>query len=334
MNTKEKITIIGAGSWGTTLAKVLSENNHSVMLYGRSKDKISDMSKNFINKSYLPNIKLPKTINFTSNLKDAVEYSNFIILVVPSKTMSSYCTKIKTISDCKNKLFLSCTKGFDQKSKLTMSKIIKKYFSNSEVAVLSGPNHAEEIALQHPAATVIAANNLNTAKKWQMLFSNDYFRPYTSLDVIGVEIAGALKNIIAISSGLINELGFGDNSLASLITRGLAEIQRFGMAFDANKNTFQGLAGIGDLIATATSPHSRNRTAGELLANGKSFEEIEHSTGMIIEGFYAIQIVHELSTVNHIDMPITENLYSIIFEHKEPRHALLELMQRDSKKEY
>jgi glycerol-3-phosphate dehydrogenase (NAD(P)+) len=164
--------------------------------------------------------------------------------------------------------------------------------------------------------------------------ASDYFRPYTSLDVTGVEIAGALKNVIAISSGLIAELGFGDNSLASLITRGLAEIKRFGLFFHANPQTFQGLAGIGDLIATATSKHSRNRTAGQLLAAGKSLAEIEHSTGMIIEGFYAIQIVHELSVANNIEMPITENLYSIIFEGKDPRHALLELMQRDSKIEY
>ena len=334
MNIKEKITIIGAGSWGTTLAKVLSENNHSVMLYGRSEEKILHMSKTLINEDYLPSIKLPKTINFTSNLKDAINYSNLIILVVPSKTMSSYCAKIKAITECKDKTFLSCTKGFDQKSKLTMSKIIAEFFPNSEVAVLSGPNHAEEIALQQPAATVIAANNLDIAKNFQTLFSNDYFRPYISSDVVGVEIAGALKNIIAISSGLIAELGFGDNSLASLITRGLAEIQRFGLAFNAKEYTFQGLAGIGDLIATATSSHSRNRTAGKLLATGKSFAEIEHSTGMIIEGFYAIKIVHELSIINNIDMPITENLYSIIFENKEPRHALLELMQRDSKKEY
>lgn len=334
MNTKEKITIIGAGSWGTTLAKVLVENNHSVMLYGRSKEKLSLMSKTLINESYLPNIKLPKTLNFTSNLKDAINFSKLIILVVPSKTMNNYCIKIKSITEGKDKTFLSCTKGFDQHSKLTMSKIIATNFPKSEIAVLSGPNHAEEIALQQPAATVIAAHNLNTAKKIQALFINDYFRPYISLDVRGVEIAGALKNIIAISAGLIAELGFGDNSLATLITRGLAEIQRFGMTFSANKNTFQGLAGIGDLIATATSSHSRNRTAGKLLAEGKSFDEIEHSTGMIIEGFYAIQIVHELSVIHQIDMPITENLYSIIFENKEPRHALLELMQRDSKTEY
>lgn len=334
MNKNEKIAIIGAGSWGTTLAKVLTENNHSVMLYGRSQDKILNMSKNLVNESYLPNIKLPKTLKFTSDLKEAIDFSNLVILVVPSKTMSDYCLKIKEISEGKDKIFLSCTKGFDQKSKLTMSQIIKNYFPEAKVAVLSGPNHAEEIALKQPAATVIAAQDLSLAEKFQSLFINDYFRPYTSLDVTGVEIAGALKNVIAISSGLIAELGFGDNSLASLITRGLAEIKRFGLFFHANPQTFQGLAGIGDLIATATSKHSRNRTAGQLLAAGKSLAEIEHSTGMIIEGFYAIQIVHELSVANNIEMPITENLYSIIFEGKDPRHALLELMQRDSKIEY
>ena len=215
-----------------------------------------------------------------------------------------------------------------------MSEIIRSYFPVADLAVLSGPNHAEEIALRQPAATVIACQNAIVADELQSIFLNDYFRPYLTEDIIGVEFAGSLKNVIALTSGIMFGLGFGDNSQAALITRGLTEITRLGLSQGAQSQTFSGLAGVGDLIATCTSKHSRNRKAGEALATGKTLNEICAGTNMVIEGINATVSAHALSQKYKVEMPITNSLFQILYENKNPLTALQELMRRSGKREY
>lgn len=330
----KNIAVIGAGSWGTTLAQVLNDNGHKVTLWVRSQEKALEIAKTRHNNDYLPQIQLSEQITITADLHLAVEQAEILVLVVPSHGMADLCRKLSLISSCDKKIIVSCTKGFEQHSGLRMSEIINSYFPNTTVAVLSGPNHAEEIALRQPSATVIACQNDEAANELQEVFLNEYFRPYLTNDIIGVEIAGSLKNVIALTSGIMFGLGFGDNSQAALITRGLTEITRLGLKMGAQQQTFSGLAGVGDLIATCTSRHSRNRGAGEALATGKTLHDICAGTHMVIEGINATESAFALAKKFDVDMPITESLYQVLFENKNPRNALQELMKRSGKREY
>ena len=330
----KRIAVIGAGSWGTTLAQVLNDNGHKVALWVRNPEKANKIAQSRYNADYLPQLKLADAIEITSDLTQTVSNAEILLLAVPSHGMADLCCQLSKITDCTDKVSVSCTKGFEYHSGLRMSEIIKSYFPSATVAVLSGPNHAEEIAIRQPSATVIACQNEDVATELQNIFLNDYFRPYLTDDVIGVEIAGSLKNVIALTSGIMFGLGFGDNSQAALITRGLTEITRLGLSLGAQQQTFSGLAGVGDLIATCTSKHSRNRRAGEALAAGKTLEEICAGTNMVIEGINATTSAYVLSQKYNVEMPITNSIHQILYENKNPLIALQELMRRSGKREY
>lgn len=329
-----KVAIIGAGSWGTVLAQILNDNGHEVLLWARSKEKAQRMNAVHCNETYLPDLHLAPAITITNDLARAVTEAQILVLVVPAKGMSAVVKEIAAIDACEEKIILSCTKGFDLTTMEDMSMVITKALPKArKFAVMSGPNLAVELSKRQPAATVIASKDKETVLLLQKLFLNKYFRPYISDDVLGVELCGCLKNSIALVGGMLTGLDFGANSLAALITRGLAEITRLGVAMGAEKDTFAGLAGVGDLIATCTSPKSRNRSAGVALAQGKTLEEIIGSTHMVIEGIDTTKAIHALAQKYNVEMPLSEALYQVLFQKKDVHTALTELMSRKGKQE-
>ena len=331
---KLNIAVIGAGSWGTVLAQVLNDNGHDVSLWVRDAQKATTIAHTRINSDYLPNLMLDPSIMVTNDLDFVLKRASVLVFVVPSKAMAALCTRVATMTSCADKIILFCTKGFDLATNSSMSAIIYNSLPNVRaLAVLSGPNLAKELSKRQPGATVIASHNLEVATELQKLFLNGYFRPYTSTDVLGVELCGCLKNAIALVSGMMWGLGYGENSQAALITRGLAEITRLGLAMGASAETFYGLAGIGDLIATCTSTLSRNRTAGVALAQGQSLNDILNSSKMVIEGVGSTQAAYYLAKKYKVEMPIITELYQVLYENKTVPAAIAELMQREGKKE-
>jgi len=329
-----KISVIGAGSWGTVLAQILDDNGHDVTLWVRNSAKAQRIASSRCNTDYLPNLILAPTITITNNLETAIKRAEVLVFVVPSGVMKDLCKQVAALDSCGKKIILSCTKGFDTKLGMRMSQIISTYLPNTEaIGVLSGPNLAGELAKRQPGATVIACRDLTIAKKLQGIFINNYFRPYISEDVDGVEICGCLKNTMALVSGMMSGMKFGENCQAALITRGLAEITRLGMKLGAQQDTFYGLAGIGDLVATCTSTQSRNRRAGEALAQGKTLEEIYSTTNMVIEGINTAEVVYALAEKQNVEMPIVNQLYLVLFKEKSVHEALEYLMSRKGKKE-
>lgn len=323
-----QIAVIGAGSWGTALARLLAQKHTDVSLWVRQPQSAEKMRLMRQNETYLPGITLPDNLRITSDLTQLYT-SSVLVMAVPSHAMRKMACELsgKIASDA---ILLSCAKGFENETNLRMSEVLASVFPANPVAALSGPNHAEEVALDFPTATVIASVREDAAGQLQNLFSTRFFRPYTNHDVIGVELAGALKNIIALGAGIVDGLGYGDNTTAALMTRGLAEIARLGIALGAESQTFAGLAGVGDLIATCTSRHSRNRRAGQALAQGKTREQIEQETNMVVEGFRATLSAWNLAKKYQVRMPITEQLYGVLFENRSPRQATIELMTREN----
>ncbi len=331
---KINITILGDGAWATTLAILLSKNNHNVVVWSAFGEHLDELSKERENYKYLPGIKIPKNIIFEKDINCAIENSEIVVFAIPSKFFRDVAKKIKqSKSDLKGKVFISVAKGLEQKTLKRMTEIIKDELGNVQTAVLSGPSIAIEVAQGLPALIVAAAKNHDTAKKIQDIFSNDYFRVYTSTDVIGVELGGPLKNIIAVVAGISDGLGFGSNAKAAILSRGLAEIQRLGLKMGAKTKTFIGLAGLGDLSTTCISPESRNRTFGERIAKGEKMDEIIKSTASIIEGATTAEAVYQLSKKYKVDMPITEQLYQILYKNKLPQKAIKDLMGRKKKPE-
>jgi len=329
-----KVSVIGAGSWGTVLAQILDDNGHDVTLWVRNPAKAEKIVSSRCNIDYLPNLILAPTITITNNLETAIKRADVLVFVVPSSVMKELCEQVAAFDNCFNKIILSCTKGFDTKLGMRMSQIISTYLPKAKsIAVLSGPNLAGELAKRQPGATVIACQDLIIAKKLQEIFINNYFRPYISEDVDGVEICGCLKNTMALVSGMMSGMKFGENCQAALITRGLAEITRLGLKLGAQQDTFYGLAGIGDLVATCTSTQSRNRRAGEALAQGKTLEEIYNTTNMVIEGINTAEVVYYLAEKENVEMPIVTQLYLVLFKEKAVHDALEYLMSRKGKKE-
>ena len=328
----EKISVIGAGSWGTTLAKLLAEKKEfSVKLWVRQKEQAELIKKEQINKKYLPKVLLPEELEIITHLQNAFP-ADLVILAVPShavrntaKLLSQYIQQSTSI--------VSCAKGLEEGTFYRMSEIISQECPSAYVCVMSGPNHAEEVALKQPTATVIGSSEQKVAQKVQQVFTSFYFRPYTNDDIIGVELGGAFKNIVAIALGILDGLGYQDNIKAATMTRGLAEISRLGVALGASPVTFLGLSGMGDLITTCTSRHSRNRWAGEQLAKGKKIEQILASTDMVVEGVKAIHAAYALAKQLSVEMPITYELYNVLHENKDVGQAVLDLMQRDYKAE-
>lgn len=333
--TKQKAAVIGAGSWGTALAMVLADNGHEVRLWGHKEAQIEEINSQRTNHKYLPDIKLPQGITGFSSLDSALRDLDIIILAVPTKAIRDVLKDIEKVSQ-QPLTVVHVSKGIEPDSLMRISEMIEADMSGSmlkELVVLSGPSHAEEVSLRHPTTVAVSSKNMAAAERIQDLFINQYFRVYTNPDIVGVEIGGALKNIIALASGITDGLGYGDNAKAALITRGLAEITRLGSAMGANPLTFSGLTGIGDLIVTCTSVHSRNWRAGNLLGKGQKLDEVLTNMGMVVEGVRTTKAAYQLAQKYEVDMPITNALYGVLFAGKDVKDSVDLLMNRDKRSE-
>lgn len=323
-----RLGILGAGSWGTALAIALAPRFESVVLWMRSAERAAETERTRINERFLPSFVLPHAVRVTSDLKDAVEGSNPLLLAVPSHALR------QTVQSARQFLVpgipvVSATKGLDGETLQTMSQVIAEILAaDSNIAVLSGPAFAREVAAREPAAVVIAARNFELAKKVQSCFASENFRLYTTVDVTGVELGAALKNVIAIGAGICHGLGLGGNSVAALVTRGLAEITRLAVSMGAEERTLGGLAGLGDLVLTATGDLSRNRHVGVELARGRILDDILQSMHMIAEGVGTTKAAFQLGERQKLELPIVREMYKVLYENKNPRMAIRHLMDR------
>ena len=325
-----KVGIIGAGSWGLALSIVFSKNN-DVKMWVRRKEVIDYIKKYGESPDYLKGVKIPSVVNLVSDPRDLND-RDVVFVVVPSKYLRDTLKEFKEI--LKGKVIVSCTKGLEFETLKFPTEIIIDEIEVSDVGVLSGPSHAEEVALGLPCAITLAMDNLNLAKEIQSSISSDSFRVYVWDDIRGVEVSGVTKNIIAIAAGVCDGLMLGDNAKASLITRGLHEISKFGLKMGGKFETFFGLSGVGDLIVTCTSKHSRNRGLGERIARGEKPEEIIRSSKMVAEGYYSTPAIKKLAEINNIEMPIVNEVFSILYEGKSPLESLRSLMGRKLKTEF
>ncbi|QQS36338.1 MAG: NAD(P)H-dependent glycerol-3-phosphate dehydrogenase [Ignavibacteriales bacterium] len=330
-----KISVLGAGGWGTTLAVLLHYNGHNVTLWEYKKNYAKTLDKKRVNDLYLPGIQIPDEININHDLEESTSDKNMIVLAVPSQFLRSVVEKTK-LSNIKNSLLVSVAKGIEKKSLLTMSQMLKDVFPSldeQQIGVLSGPSHAEEVSRRIPTAVVAASNSAETSKSIQAAFITSYFRVYASTDILGVELGGAFKNVIAIGAGIIDGAKFGDNTKAAIMTRGIAEISRLGVAMGSQPETFAGLSGMGDLIVTCMSRHSRNRYVGEQIGAGKKLKEVLKTMTMVAEGVETSRSASQLSKSYEVETPITDEVYKILFEDKDPVKATTDLMTRDMKME-
>lgn len=332
----KKVCIVGGGSWGTAMAIHLSKLNVKTNLWIREKEIHDEIARTGENKTFLPGIPISSSVSLYLDLKDAIKDAEIIFIAVPSR----FCRRMYALMApflAPEQSIVSLTKGIEEESLKRMSEVTQEVLaqmSPSRIAVLSGPSFAREVAESHPTAVVIASRNLELAKNIQALLSSLYFRAYRSEDIIGVELAGACKNVIAIATGISDSFGFGSNSMAGLVTRGLAEMTRLGVSLGAKQETYAGLAGIGDLVLTCTGKLSRNRFVGTELGKGKTLEEIISGMKMIAEGITTTLSVRQLAQREKVEMPICEQVYSILYEGKSPKDALKDLMSRQLKDEY
>jgi len=327
------ITVLGDGGWGTALSMLLLKNGHSIRLWSAFPDYADILKKTRENTKFLPGFKLPVGIHVLSDIKEAVFDSDVIVLAIPSNFLRDILKKLKKASLSPKVLLVSVVKGFENVTFKRPSEIISDELGVQDAAVLSGPTIAHEVALGLPASAVTAAKSLPMAENVQSVFMSEAFRVYTSSDIAGVELGGALKNIIAIAAGISDGLRLGANAKAALFTRGLVEIKKFGMALGADQETFNGLSGIGDLVTTCISPLSRNRSLGERIASGSKPSDILTKMEMVAEGVETAKSVYMLSKKIGIEMPITEQIYKVLFENKNPRDAVRRLMTRNRKQE-
>lgn len=330
----EKVAVLGAGSWGSILANLLAENGHDVMLWSHKEAQVCQLNEEHVNPRYIKDFTYSTALKATSDMKSAVAGANVVLVVVPTKAIREVGGQLgQLLNELGQKsLIVHATKGLEQQTYKRPSEMLAEEIqpeNRSGIVVLSGPSHAEDVARRDLTSVTAACNDVAGAEKVQQLFSNDYFRVYTNDDVIGAEFGAALKNIIAIGAGIINGLGYHDNAKAALITRGLTEIRRLGVAFGANPFTFIGLSGVGDLIVTATSVNSRNWRAGNQLGQGKSLKEVMDDMGMVIEGVYTTKAAYELSRQRNVSMPITEAIYQVLYEGADVKTAINGLMQRE-----
>ncbi|MDM8533562.1 NAD(P)H-dependent glycerol-3-phosphate dehydrogenase [Clostridiaceae bacterium HSG29] len=326
------IAVIGSGSWGTALANLLSIKGNDVKVWGRNIDYMKEINKTKINRKYLPNAKLNEILEFSSDIDYVLKDCEIIVFAVASQAVKKVLEKYKNLIG--NQVIVNVAKGIDIESLKTISQIVKEILPENRYVVLSGPSHAEEVSLKMPTTIVSASEKREDAEFIQDLFTTDYLRVYSNPDVIGVEVAGSLKNIIAIGAGISDGLGYGDNAKAALMTRGILEIAKLGMILGGKEDTFKGLTGIGDLIVTCTSMHSRNRKCGILLGKGKSLEEAVKEIGMVVEGASTIKAAYKLAEKHDVYMPITKELYRILYENKDPRDSVDKLMLRRNKHEF
>ncbi len=321
----QKTSIIGAGTWGTTLAILLGEKGFDVKLWVRREELVNEIESTRENRQYLPSIKIPNNVIADNSLKNVVEDSEMIISAIPSEFLRATIKDIKPYF--KNQIVVSATKGIEHHTCKRMSQVIEDELGKIKIAVLSGPNHAEEVSAKMPTASVVASKDKETSKAVAECLATPYFKLYQLNDVTGVEICGALKNISAIATGVCDGFGFGDNARASIITLGLMEMNNFGKHFGAKRGTVYGLAGVGDLIATCTSRHSRNRFVGEQLAKNKSMEIIKKEMhGMVADGIPTTKAVYEYSRKHKISMPLTHQAYEVLFENKNIKLAIKNLL--------
>ncbi|MBQ9097658.1 MAG: NAD(P)H-dependent glycerol-3-phosphate dehydrogenase [Clostridia bacterium] len=328
-----KVTVLGSGGWGTAIALLLASKGNYVKLWSFLEEETKELIACRENKRYLPGIKIPENVEFLSNMEKAVKDTEIIVSAVPSKGVSSTSAALAKHINVKKQILVSVSKGLDADTHKRLSEIIKENIPGVRLAILSGPSHAEEVARKMATTNVVAADEKKVAEKIQDLFMCDFFRVYISDDMAGVEYGGALKNVIALSAGIADGLGLGDNAKAALMTRGMTEIARLGVKMGAKTETFFGLSGMGDLIVTCTSMHSRNRRAGVLIGQGKTTDEAIKEVKMVVEGVPAALAGYKLAKKAKVDMPITTEVYKILFENKPVKDAVRRLMTRQKKHE-
>lgn len=329
------ITLFGAGSWGTALAVHLAEAGRDVTLWARRPDAVEQMRRTRHNPRYLPDLAIPSSVHITADLDAAAEASSLWAVAVPSQNLRSVAERLRPHTG-KLGTIVSLAKGIENDTLMTMSRVLRDVLDDvpeERIGVLYGPSHAEEVAEGRPTTVVAAAPDENVAEQIQEAFMTKGLRVYVNTDVIGVEIGGSAKNVLAIAAGISDGVGYGDNAKAALITRGLAEIRRLGLAMGARPQTFAGLAGIGDLVVTCMSQHSRNRHLGEQIGQGKTLDEVLDQMDMVAEGVRTTQSIHDLAQRYNLEMPITEAVYAVLFEGERPREMVTELMTRSAKRE-
>lgn len=330
----EKAAVLVAGSWGTALASVLADKGIDVNIWTRNEAQCREINERHTNERFLPGVVLPSNLVAVTDMETAVRGASSVVIVAPSSAAREVARSLKPYWS-ENMLVVHATKGFETESLKRISTVISEELECEEgrIVVLSGPSHAEEVVKRCPTTVVVASLDDKEAAKAQDLFMHSYFRVYTNRDMLGAELAGAFKNIIALGAGMSDGLGYGDNAKAALLTRGLAEITRIGVEMGANPLTFAGLAGVGDLVVTATSKHSRNWRAGFMLGEGTPLDEVLSSMGMVVEGIRTTKAAHTISEKYQVQMPIASQLYHVLFEEMNPKTAVEALMGRDRKTE-
>lgn len=327
------VGIMGAGSWGTALAILLHSNGHKVTVWSYKEDEVISLREKREHVSKLPGVKLPEDMIFTTDMKESIQGKDFIVTAVPSTVTRATARTMKTyVAD--GQIIVDVSKGIEESTLMTLSQQIEEEIPQADVAVLSGPSHAEEVGRGLPTSVVIGAKTKKTAQYLQQAFMNDVFRVYISPDRLGMELGGSLKNVIALAAGVADGMGYGDNTKAALITRGIAEIARLGVKMGGSIESFTGLTGIGDLIVTCASEHSRNRKAGYLMGQGKSMQEAMDQVNMVVEGVYSTKAAVELGQKYGVSMPIVNKVNQVLFEGKDPKEAVKELMIRDGRVEH
>ena len=326
-----KISILGGGSWGIALAVLLHNNGHQVCVWSALEKELNMLRENHEH-NMLPGVKLADDIEFTGDCKEAASDKDLLVMAVASSFTRATAHRFQTYV-APGQMIVNVAKGIEESTLMTLSEIIEQEIPQAQVAVLSGPSHAEEVARGLPTSIVVGAKRKKTAETIQNLFMSEVFRVYISPDVLGIELGGALKNVVALSAGIADGLGYGDNTKAALITRGITEIARLGTAMGGKYETFCGLTGIGDLIVTCASMHSRNRRAGILIGQGKTYEEAMNEVQMVVEGVYSAKAAMALSKKYHVSLPIIEQVNAVLFEGKSADQAVRELMLRDKRTE-
>jgi glycerol-3-phosphate dehydrogenase (NAD(P)+) len=322
------VTFLGCGSWGGALGKLLSEKGLNVTMWHRNLDVVNHLNNAKIH-YLIPELIFPSDVEFTNDISSAIQSSEIIVLALPSQSIRNVITKNKS-SFNKNHIIVNVSKGIEIDTLMTISEVINDALDgrHKSVVTLSGPSHAEEVINGHPTTLVAASNDIQSAEIIQNLFATEMLRTYLNRDIRGVELGGSMKNVIAIAAGICDGIGYGDNSKAALMTRGMMEITRLGEAMGAKVETFRGLSGYGDLIVTCLSKHSRNRQLGQLIGEGKVLEDITLDMSMIAEGIFTAKSVHQLQLKHNVEMPIHEAIYQVLFQKKDPKNSVLELMTR------
>ena len=329
----EKIGIIGAGSWGTALATVVAKNGHDVLVWSIMPDEIEMLKTKREHVDKLPGVRLPENISFTTDLKETIEASEVLVLAVPSVfTRSTAKSMAPFVRD--GQIVVCVAKGIEEDTLKTISEVVEEEIPNADVAIMCGPSHAEEVGIGLPTTVVAGAKTRATAEHIQDIFMNEVFRVYTSPDMLGMELGGSLKNVIALAAGMADGLGYGDNTKAALITRGIAEIAPLAVKMGAKAETLSGLTGIGDLIVTCESKHSRNRKAGMLMGQGYTMEQATAEVKMVVEGIYSAKAALRLARKYGVTLPIIEEVNKVLFENKPAKDAVMELMLRDKRVEH